>query len=90
MIASNILKNALSIRTGLKLETLLFLSVPLLIEETAATFAVSGNMPLDRLSLMVLVSVPYKLFAKSFISFGGILSTPVGILILDYFRRNDT
>ena len=80
MTASNILENTLSTLTGLKLEMLFLLSVPLSTGETAAILAASGKIPMVKLSLIVFVRGSDKIFAESFTSFGGILSTPVAFL----------
>ena len=81
MTAPNILENTVSTLTGLKFEMLFLLSVPLSIDETAAIFAASGNIPIVKLSLIVFVRGSDKIFASSFTSFGGILSTPVAFYI---------
>ena len=87
MTASNILENTLSTLTGLKLEMLFLLSVPLSTDETAAILAASGKIPMVKLSLIVFVRGSDKIFADSFTSFGGILSTPVAFYISIFFRR---
>ena len=87
MTASNILENTLSTLTGLKFEMLFLFSVPLSISETAAYLAASGKIPIYKLSLIVLVRGSEKMFDDSFMSFGGILSTPVAFLISIFFRR---
>ena len=80
MTASNILENTFSTLTGLKFEMLFLLSVPLSTGETAAILAASGKIPMVKLSLIVFVRGSDKIFADSFTSFGGILSTPVAFL----------
>ena len=80
MTASNILENTLSTLTGLKLEMLFLLSVPLSTGKTAAILAASGKIPMVKLSLIVFVRGSDKIFADSFTSFGGILSTSVAFL----------
>ena len=77
MTASNILKNTRSTLTGLKFGMLFLLSVPLSIGETAAISAAPGKIPIVKLSLIVFVKGSDKIFANNFMSFGGILSTPV-------------
>ena len=80
MTASNILENTLGAIIGLWFEKLYLLSVPLSIGETAAVLAASGKIPVVKLSLIVFVRGSDKMFADSFTSFGGILSTPVAFL----------
>ena len=81
MTASNILENTLSTLTGLKFEMLFLLSVPLSIGETAAILAASGKIAIVKLSLIVFVRGSDKIFADSFTSFGGILSTSLAFFI---------
>ena len=83
----NISENALSTLTSLKFEMLFLLSVPLSIGETAAILAASGKIAIVKLSLIVFVRGSDKIFADSFTSFGGILSTPVAFFISIFFRR---
>ena len=59
---------------------LFLLSVPLSTGETAAILAASGKIPMVKLLLIVFVRRSDKIFADSFTSFGGILSTPVAFL----------
>ena len=80
MTASNILENTFNLLTSLKFEILFLLSVTLSTGETAAILAASGKIPMVKLSLIVFVRGSDKIFAESFTSFGGILSTPVAFL----------
>ena len=87
MNVPNILENTLSTLTGLKLEMLFLLSVPLSIGETAAILTASGKIPIVKLLLIVFVRGSDKIFANSFTSFGGILSTLAAFLVSIFFRR---
>ena len=87
MTSSNILENTLSSLTGLKLEMLFLLSVPLSIGETVAVLAASIKIPILKLSLIVFVRGSDKMFADSFTSFCDIFSTPVAFFISVFFWR---
>lgn len=64
-----------------------FLPVSLLIGDTAAILAAYGNIPLDRLSLIVFVRDPYKILTSRFTRFGCIFSKPAVFLISVCFSR---
>ena len=77
MTTSNIFENTPIILTGLKLKMLFLLSVPLSIGETVAILTASRKILIVKLSLIAFVRDSDKIFADSFSSFGGLLSTSV-------------
>ena len=85
--ASNVLENTLTTLTGLKFEMLFLLWVPLSIGETVAILEESGKISMVQLLSIVFVRSSDKIFADSFIGFGGILSTPVAFLVSIFFKR---
>ena len=72
--------------TGLKLEILFFLEVPLSNGETKAILVSSGKIPCNRLLLMALDNGLHKTWTAILTSLGGIMSKPTVFLVSISFK----
>ena len=58
--------------------------------ETHAILTLSGNIPLLKILLIAMANGLLKIFSDGFISFGGILSIPVGFLLSIFLKSCST